>query len=81
MYKLFIAISHCSGSVPLTSVTPSSLDLYRDSPQISCCCSMFRDAVAIVPQDHSLHALQQVTDGTDVRVGQLKVQDVGLGGI
>lgn len=34
------------------------------------------DPTAIVPQDHSLQALQQVTDLADVRVDQ----DVGVGG-
>lgn len=36
--------------------------------------------VAIVLQDQSLHILQQVLDGVDVKVGQPKAQVVGLGG-
>jgi hypothetical protein len=31
-------------------------------------------------QDWPLHALQQFIDGMDVRVGQLKALDLGLGG-
>ena len=35
-----IAMSHWSGSRPLASVTPSVLDPYGNSSQISCCCSV-----------------------------------------
>ena len=31
--------------------------------------------MAVVPQDQSLHALQQVTDGENIRVDQPKAQD------
>lgn len=34
----------------------------------------------MIPQDRSLHILQQIIDGVDIGVGQLKVLDVGLGG-
>ncbi|KAL6036659.1 hypothetical protein STEG23_005377 [Scotinomys teguina] len=39
------------------------------------------DPVAMVPQDWSLHALQQVIDGVDVGECQLKALDGCLGGI
>lgn len=32
--------------------------------------------VAVIPQDQSLHTLQQVRDGVDVRMSQPKAQDV-----
>ena len=38
------------------------------------------DSPIIVLQDQSLNALQQITDGVDVGVGQPKAQDVGLRG-
>lgn len=34
----------------------------------------------VIPQDLSLHAVQQVMNGVDGRVIQPRVQDVGLGG-
>lgn len=38
------------------------------------------DPVTIVPQDLSLHTLQQVMDGVDVGMCLLKALFVGLGG-
>lgn len=54
------------GLWPLTSGTPSSLDLHQNSSQ---------SAAALSNGDHMP---QQVIDGVDVGVGQLKAQD-GLG--
>ena len=36
--------------------------------------------MAVIPQHQSLRTLKQATDGVDVRVDQLKAQDVGLRG-
>lgn len=57
----------------------SILDPHQSSSQISCCCLSHRDPVAIVMQDGSLHMLQQVINGVDVEVRQLKALGVDLG--
>lgn len=49
---------------------------HSNSSQISC---YHGDPVAMVPEDQSLHVLQQAIHGIDVGVGQLKTLDVGLG--
>lgn len=59
---------------------PISLDPPQNSSWIFCCCHTHGDSLVIVVQNHTLHALQHAIDGADVRVGQRKVQDVGLGG-
>lgn len=38
------------------------------------------NSAALILQDQPLHALQQLTGGTDVRVAQLKSLDLGLSG-
>lgn len=38
------------------------------------------DSPAVVPEDKSLHMLQQDVAGVNARMGQHKAQDVGLGG-
>lgn len=63
------------------SHTPSSVDIHQNSCHISHCFLSHRGSMVIVPQDQSLHKFQQVIDGVDVRVGQPKFQDMGLGGI
>lgn len=38
------------------------------------------DHAITIPQDQSLHALQQVRDQIDIKVSHTKAQDVGVGG-
>ena len=73
-------MSHCSGSRPLghhhhQTLTETPLTHPAVAPSHG-------DPVAIVVivlQDYFLHMLKQVTDVTDVRLGQPKAQGVGLG--
>lgn len=39
-----------------------------------------RDPVVIAPQDQAIYSLQQVIDEVDIKMGQPKAQDEGLGG-
>lgn len=55
----------------LTIITPSGYSAVSPS---------YVDPAVIVLLDQSLHTLQQITDGEDVRVGQAKVQNMGLSG-
>ena len=71
-------VSQWSGSSPLAhqrhwTLTETPLTYLTLVPS-------HEDAVAIVPQDKSLHALQQVTDGEDIWVDKPKAQEVGLFG-
>lgn len=65
-------MSHQSGSRPLTSDIPSSLDPYQNSSGISLGRLSLGDPVGIFPEDQSLHQPQQVLDGIDFRAGQTK---------
>ena len=53
------------------SGTPSILDPHQNSSQ------SHGDLMVLFPQDQSLHTLQQVIDGLDIRLGHPKAQDMG----
>lgn len=63
---MLIEKSHWSGFWS-TTIPGSSLELLWTTPS-------HRDPVGTVPQDQSLHKLQQVLDGADVKVGQPKAR-------
>lgn len=73
---MFIAMSHLSGSKLLRhhrwTLTETALGYAAVVESWRSACS--------VPQDQSLHDLQRVIDGVNVRVGQPKALDVALGG-
>ena len=67
--QIFIAMSHWSGLRPLVSGTPSLLNPYQNSSQMSHNSLDHIDRMGIVPQSQSLHKLQQVLGGVDIIVG------------
>ena len=76
---MFIALSHWSGSSGFcyTINTGSSLGLLSDILLLPCVMEILQLWICrAVP----LHTLQQLTNGVDVGVGQLKVLDLDLGG-
>ena len=67
---MLITMSRWSGSKPPLSGIPSSLDLLA----YPVAALSHRDSAGIFPRDQSLHDLQQVLDGVNVRVGQPKAR-------
>lgn len=68
-------MSHGSSSKPLVSVTPSLLEVHKDSSRLA--------AVALCHGDQqhwSFHTSQSFSDDTDLGLGQLRTLDLGLGG-
>lgn len=78
--QMFIAMNHLSSSRPLVCGTPSSLCPHRNSSRISHICPNHENPAGIVPQDQSLHALQQDIDGLGVKVDQPKALGVDQSG-
>lgn len=71
--KMFFAMSHWSGSRPHWTLRETS----HGYPAVA---RSSGDSAVISQQDCTFMNSQQVTDWVDVRVGQPKAHDVGLGG-
>ena len=78
--QMFPTMSHWSVWSPLVSATLSILGPHLDFSWVSHCALYHGDLEALVTQDLPLHVLQQVIDGVDVGVSQLKALDLGLCG-
>ena len=74
---MFTAVSHWSGSRVLAHHHHLTLiETPLGEPTLSCERRMVGYHFL---QDQSFHEFRRVIDGTDIRVGQPKAQDVGLG--
>jgi hypothetical protein len=79
-FRMFIAMSHWSGSRPLASAILSVLESHWDLSLLSCCCPCVLEFLQRwICRTNPSHP-QQFLDGVDVGVGQLKVLTLGLGG-
>ena len=71
-YKCSAIMSHWSGSRPLASATLSDWILTRTPPKYSVVALCHGDPASLDQQDWPFHMLQQIIDGVDFGVGQLR---------
>lgn len=78
--QVSITMNHWSDSSPLAPGPASSLGLIETLLEYLAVALSHGHSASILPEDQSLHALHQITDGVDAGLSQPKSQDMDLGG-